>query len=192
MLEVFGGIEFMDCTFKHYFWHDLKDVGVLYFKCKFESNHGVETHPPFPMKSYKRSQSTQDHHSKEIDDSKKLPIYRECIFFDDVDVTGEYEVRKKFVRNVFEDCEFKKGLQIDFCLFINGLLFKDSKPNQYQNFLSIRNCIFESPFLIGDTSIDSLVIEDSIFENRFSIEHSIVKKIDLISCEFRNTTSVVS
>ncbi len=166
MLELFGGIEFMDCTFKESQWLKLPSTGVLYFLCEFEEEHSVQNYPFFP-------------------NNPELPIFRECTFGGSVDITGEFSKHITFSRIVFEDCKFKGKLELHSCCFEGGMLFNNTEKNLELPNLIIENSMFKTAFKLNNVKTDTVFIGDTEFHQKFEFKASAAETLEINNTNFK-------
>lgn len=171
LLQVFGGIEFLKCTFIDTTYLYLPEASVVFGECTFQESHEYANYKGFS-------------------EQPELPLYKSCKFLGDVSIKRSFGHGKCIIdRDVFENCLFSKNIEISRCEFTTGQLFQgmDAKTNSIG--ILIDDVVFETPFILnGVESIKNISMFKTYFNEKFELKNNLIKSCYIDDCNFKKVS----
>lgn len=152
--NLLGPIHFSNCKF---WFSELiidGDKPVLYENCKFEDKWNLKIHA-------------------ELNNANPA-LYKNCSFHEDVGLKNEHISNYEFTSTLFDNCEFKKKLELKGITFTKQIFFNNHDNNKKIDQLSIERCTIKERFILNNCNIQVLNIKDSVFSSKFEFKYNTV------------------
>jgi hypothetical protein len=163
ILNLFGDLHFDKCHF-HGSELDLKNAGLLFQECEFNSPWLIKNHRILP--------------------NEASTLYVGCQFKKDVHCEGLKKEKLVIENSLFSDCQFDNKL-IFQCTHLESKPFCNS-PNSP---IEIEKLVFlESEFddrvILNNAAIGNIELERSLFNKKVSLKNCVIQKASIKDCNF--------
>ncbi|WP_122892831.1 hypothetical protein [Arcobacter peruensis] len=164
ILSLLGSIHFNYCNF-YISGLDLQNVKCFFQDCEFHDSWNIKNYDILPNQSN--------------------VIYQMCKFHEGISASGRNieEERLQVTNSQFCNCDFGRELVFEFTDIKSALFINDKSYKGTYDLLKLQNCNIEGRFILNNYYIKTVVIESSIFKDKFEFKKN---KIDIFQIDNTN------
>lgn len=111
-------------------------------------------------------------------------MYQNCVYHKDVGSYSEDDGKYVIDSQLFNDCEFKKGVEFGSVEFRAPIFNNTDDADSSINSFRLIECTLKDKFILNRCDIQSFMLKDSILEEKFEFKQNNVLEFDIFNTNF--------
>ena len=111
-------------------------------------------------------------------------LYQNCTFHKEVSSYSEDDGKYVMDSQLFNDCEFKKGIEFWGVEFKAPIFNNTNDIDLNIKSLHLIDCILKDKFILNRCNIKSFFMEDSVFESKFEFKQNTVSDFEIFNTNY--------
>jgi len=111
-------------------------------------------------------------------------LYQNCTFHKEVSSYSEDDGKYVIDSQLFNDCEFKKGIEFGNVEFKSPIFNNTDDIDLNIESLHLMDCILKDKFILNRCNIQSFLMEDTVFESKFEFKQNIVEDFEIFNSNY--------